>query len=483
MSYLWRSRILTLAVVSLSVFLLCSSALASQQPDWATLTKALKSSAVLTVETKKGQQLRGLAFVAFREGIAVTTLDPLRNARNVTMRFSDGGEYHATGLIDRDEKHGIALISINVSGHSPLKLATAKLPLGTVVQCGAVKEDTFGFVKLTVAEAHQGSAGVERYILAGDIPSGNLGAPVFDSKGQVLGILVESKTDGSRNNVLLPASRILALDNSLPTRSWEGQTTASAKSAPGVFTELNESLAGFLVVFADTSAVLDWGDYTTNDQGYHNGVPQKVYDYQAKLGMALRNLKTITTEDPLRKKVLKAFLEAGNSAYVSLEYWIKGIRIGQAAESWTAQADDMHRRCKANLKLSLEILGDADSGLKELLQTDETFRGVLSKEAAYQLKLRPRPSKFRLGVYCLPSDSLYLMMVVGTSLASQLGLVTNDRIVSVDVKGSAPQNIEDFKLLLQNNLGQKLNVIVERDGKRVQIGMTIPQTIPTQYLY
>jgi S1-C subfamily serine protease len=82
------------------------------------------------------------------------------------------------------------------------------------------------------------------------------------------------------------------------------------------------------------------------------------------------------------------------------------------------------------------------------------------------------------------SNPLYLSVVYQDSFAVTLGLKPGDRLISaagtdLDPKGS----MEEFKMIVQNNLGKTIPVTVEREGKKTELKMSVPKEIPSSFLY
>lgn len=131
-----------------------------------------------------------------------------------------------------------------------------------------------------------------------------------------------------------------------------------------------------------------------------------------------------------------------------------------------------------------EILASQNSILREIYGGSSTFRDNIPKELVYALAIEPRPSVFRFGVWTPVTNPLYLSIVYQDSFASTLGLKSGDRLISaagtdLDPKGS----IEEFKIIVQNNLGKTIPVTVEREGKKTELKMQVPKEIPSSFLY
>jgi len=455
------------------------------QMDASALTKAIQSIALLTVERSDGSKASGMAFISPGENRAVTDLHLLKDARKVTLKFQSGEEVSSAGIVDLDEKRGIALIDIPEQGRKKLNIEQVKITPGTVVNCAAAREEVFGFIRLSVSEVHQGTDGVERYVLSGEFFSGNSGTPALDVNGNVIGMVI----DLGPSRILVPSAFIVALNPSLPVMPWETQGPAVATAepstqGPGPMDVIDSSILEFLILRADHQVIYYWADEITGGHGYRQGVPQDLYNYQTKLEVALRRIKDVQTDDPSRSTLLKNLLEAGSNQLLAAEYMIKAIVVGQQANEWGPQSQDLQKRSKAALAMTEEILASQNPILREIYGGSSAFSDNIPKELVYSLAIEPRPSIFRLGVQTLASNPLYLSVVYQDSFASKLGLKPGDRLISaagtdLDPKGS----IEEFKMIVQNNLGKTIPVTVEREGKKTELKMSVPKEIPSSFLY
>lgn len=458
---------------------------ASAQMDAAALTKVIQSIALMTVERSDGSSVSGMAFVSLGENRAATSLGLLKDARKVTLKFQSGDEVSSAGMVDLDEKRGIALIDLPVQGRKMLDIAQVKISPGTVVNCAAAREGAFGFIRLSVSEAHQGTDGVERYVLSGETFSGNSGTPALDEKGNVIGMVIELES----TRILVPSAFIIALNPSLPVRPWETQapTVATAEPStqgPGPMDVIDTSILEFLILRHDHQVIYHWADEITRGHGFLQGVPQELYNYQTKLEVALRRIKDVQTDDPSRSTLLKNLLEAGANQHLAAEHMMKAIVAGQQSKDWGPQSQDLQKRSQAALAMTEEILASQNSILREIYGGSSAFRDNIPKELVYALAIEPRPSVFRFGVWTPVTNPLYLSIVYQDSFASTLGLKSGDRLISaagtdLDPKGS----IEEFKIIVQNNLGKTIPVTVEREGKKTELKMQVPKEIPSSFLY
>jgi len=133
--------------------------------------KILPSVARLAIQRKDGKSAAGDAFLA------------VKDAAKVTATFPNGEEFDCPGLIDKDERHNVALVKIKAFGRPLLKIDPAELAVGAKVRCPVVKDGDFGVLETSVAEVAI-VGGVKLYRLSGEIPGGNNGSPLVNSAGE-----------------------------------------------------------------------------------------------------------------------------------------------------------------------------------------------------------------------------------------------------------------------------------------------------------
>lgn len=246
----------------------------------------------------------------------------------------------------------------------------------------------------------------------------------------------------------------------------------------------DSALGNYLITLNEHVVILAWADAKTNGNGYLDGVPQDVYNYQMKLKQAISKMAAVTTEDSLRKDLISTAIDAGNQEVSAGEYFIKAIVTGQQAKSFTAQCADLQKRSIALRNLVEDTIGSTREQTITLYQQSATFKETIPVGLTYFLGINSRPSRFRLGVQTRPKNPFYLLVVHDGSVASSIGLKAGDRIVSVTGKVMEPdESIEVFKLMIQENLGKKIDTIIERDGKKQKIILQIPVKLPPESLY
>lgn len=459
--------------------------MAQSSQNWR--ASALASLASLQVENKDGSKQGGMIFLAVKDGLGVTSSDVVKNASKVLAVFPSGEEYAATGVVDQDDKTGVALVKLRLFGKPLLTPRSAEPASGEPVFCGVNREGDFGFIEGKVG-AKETAAGASLYSVIADLPPGNSGAPVFDKEGAVIGLLSWQGQEKQGRYVLVPAGHILALDSSLPTQPWAtgaaGERTEAAATETASLETVDALLAEACLVLDNLRVFYDWEDVRTGGQGFLNGVDKELYSAQQQAEQILKKVAGQKVTDQLRKDAILAVLEIGSKQYNAVEEFIKSVVIGQQYKDWNAQAQDMYRRSQASMETVESLKAAKKSILRELYEKSPSFKENLPKAVAYNFGILDRPSNFRLGLVSFARNQFYVMATRKNSLAGKLGFWGGDKIISAAGRTFGPEDtVEDFKLIIMNNLGKQIEVVVERNNKPKVLKMKIPAEIPAEHLY
>ncbi|MEA3508440.1 MAG: PDZ domain-containing protein [Synergistota bacterium] len=249
------------------------------------------------------------------------------------------------------------------------------------------------------------------------------------------------------------------------------------------YAQADEQLAQSLVTIYDHLKILIWSSRKLQ-KDFTQTIPQELYDYQLKLQQTIHYLSEIKTEDPLRNRVLAKTIEVAKLDLSASEHVIKAVVMAKQANAATPACNDTWDRGVARSNLANEIRGSIKGDMATLYRQSPTLQNNMPNDLFYFTGIKPRPSCFRIGTENLISSPFYLLVVYPGSFASELGLKPGDLIISANGKKMQQGNsIEDFKMIIQNNLGKKIDVVVERGGKEQTLTLDIPETIPARHLY
>jgi len=174
----------------------------------------------LEVEQRNGERTVGSAFVALREGRAITAWHLLRDAKVVTARFSDGEQRAITGVLDWDEIKDVAVVSVETGARPPGRLCLTNPPVGArAYAVGAPQGYSFTFTDGLISQV-QMIDGFAQYQTSCPISPGSSGGPLLNAQGEVLGVICWSR-DGAQNvNFATPASCLAGLNCDASATTW-----------------------------------------------------------------------------------------------------------------------------------------------------------------------------------------------------------------------------------------------------------------------
>jgi hypothetical protein len=144
----------------------------------------------------------------------------------------------------------------------------------------------------------------------------------------------------------------------------------------------------------------------------------------------------------------------------------KAIASAQSANSWAGEPSRSYSQAAAMLpgtKWSAETW--------RLLRASPAFVQGLPLEEQARLGLVSHLAGFELGAWALYSDPQRIISVAKGGVADELGLKAGDRLVSF-------KSLWDLKLQLVQDVGKRVEVEIERKGRRVTQALKVPTSFP-----
>lgn len=208
-----RKLPLWLALVLLSAI----PAIAQAQETLPELIRRVKPAvvAVITYDAKNEIQMTGSGFF-IRPGQVLTNLHVIDGAHHAEIKTLDGKgkTYPADGLLSVDDEADLAVLSINIPADRARSLEVASvLPeegekvfvIGNPLRLEGSISD--GIVSAVREVPNLG----EIVQITAPISHGNSGSPLFNMKGEVIGVITMKVTNGQNINLALGASRLRQL--------------------------------------------------------------------------------------------------------------------------------------------------------------------------------------------------------------------------------------------------------------------------------
>ena len=182
------------------------------------LVRRVKPSvvSVLTYDAKGEPLISGSGFF-IRPGEVVTNMHVIKGAQRVEIHTLEGKgrTYPVAGALAIDEEADLALLSVNLPEEKsrPLPLATSLPEEGEQIFLIGNPLRLEGSVSDGIVSAVREVPDLGRIIqITAPVSHGNSGSPLFNMRGQVIGIVTVKVTNGQNINLALSAARIASLE-------------------------------------------------------------------------------------------------------------------------------------------------------------------------------------------------------------------------------------------------------------------------------
>lgn len=203
--------------LALALFVLASAQVARAQESLPDLVRRVKPAvvSVLTYDAKDEPLISGSGFFV-RPGEVVTNLHVIHGARRVEIHSLEGKgrTYPVTGTLAVDDEADLALLKVDLPIERPrsLSLSTALPEEGEQIFVIGNPLRLEGSVSDGIVSAVREVPDVGRVIqITAPVSHGNSGSPLFNMRGQVIGIVTVKVMNGQNINLALAAARIANL--------------------------------------------------------------------------------------------------------------------------------------------------------------------------------------------------------------------------------------------------------------------------------
>lgn len=196
---------------------LFQSAQAQTQETLPELIRRVKPAvvAVITYDDKNEMQMTGSGFF-IRPGQVLTNLHVIDGAHHAEIKTLDGKgkTYAVSGIVSLDDEGDLAVLSINLPADRArtLEIASTLPEEGEQVFVIGNPLRLEGSISDGIVSAVREVPNLGEVIqITAPISHGNSGSPLFNMKGQVLGVITMKVTNGQNINLALGASRLRQL--------------------------------------------------------------------------------------------------------------------------------------------------------------------------------------------------------------------------------------------------------------------------------
>ncbi len=374
-------RILQLLLISLASI---SFSQAFSQDNLPGLVRRVKPAIVAIVTyDANGEALTSGSGFFIRPGQVVTSLHVMRGARRSDVRTLDGKGriYRVAGTLAVDEDGDLALLSVDTrSERARFSELSAALPEeGEKIFVIGNPLKLAGSVSDGIVSAVREVPGVGKIIqITAPISQGSSGSPIFNLKGQVIGVVTVKVTNGQNINLAIASARVRALSSG-PLRQL---AELPAKDRSG---DMEESR------YRTGIDSLWLGNYDSAVGYFENAVNRNPKRADAWIQVGYCKVKQGKNEEAIRA-YQKALLLRTDSEEVLNKlgdaYYYAG-RLPEAIESYK-EAARLHPKCaEAHYNLALVFFESGNQKLalthaRVLQQLDEKLYGKFLSETNKQ---------------------------------------------------------------------------------------------------
>lgn len=221
-----------LLLLPLALAIVPASATAALTPE-KLYAQVLPAVMMLEVETQAGEKFVGSAVLARADDVALTAWHVVADARSVWAVFADGERVRVTGFIDRDSGRDVALLKLEKRVTRQRAVLAPKLQAvaARAYVIGAPKGYDFCISDGLISQTRLVD-GVLQYQLSCPISPGNSGSPIFNQRGEVIGIASWTKSDAQNVSFAIPAREFTRLDAAQNPTTWAQLAAAGPAALP-----------------------------------------------------------------------------------------------------------------------------------------------------------------------------------------------------------------------------------------------------------
>lgn len=477
-------NLIILSFVFVSQLLITSQAVEKQTKDPAEIKKEFGKAVVLIAAVKEANESIGLGsgFIVDQEGVIVTNYHVIQGAYPAIVKLLNGDIYNDLSIIDFDSTRDIAIIKVKGWSLPTVKLGNSdSIEIGErIVIIGNPKglENTVSDGLLS--GIRETGKGYKLHQLTAPVSAGSSGSPVFNSKGQVIGIATSTIIDGQNLNFSVPINYV------------RGMISRTSKMTLKEFSKIgpSEQTMGDLT----SRKILDVKEFLRS----FNEIVKKYYSSIDNLtsGLAL-------TVEPHGKKFRPKEFNVNISIYYAKEQ-LSGLKdeINKLSCSDTIASElqkeysDAISKTKDGLDLILQGLRDQNRGYPNWDMAKEGFVKASAKLNELNLSVDKKYLKLVNDHYPELKDSLLVFMVAdtlekggayvgfqyaysqkdiiitllwGDGPGKKAGLKIGDKILGVD-KVTMFSDIRDYTTYM-NGIEPETRVpfLIERNGEELVI--------------
>lgn len=164
------------------------------------------SVVLIEVPDEEGKAVfQGTGFIVSQDGRILTNYHVIQHGKTATVTLANGDAYDNVSVFEVDKRKDIALIKINAVELAPLRLGrSSSVEIGEQVFALTNPQGLQNSLSEGLVSAIRQMDGYRAIQLTAPISAGSSGGPVFNTKGEVIGIAQGSYQKGQNLNLAIP---------------------------------------------------------------------------------------------------------------------------------------------------------------------------------------------------------------------------------------------------------------------------------------
>lgn len=178
----------------------------------------ISPSVVEVVAESTTETSTGTGFFFDNKGTIITNYHVIEGCQTAEIILANGTTYKVTAVLGYDSNRDIAILATTCKQSTPLSIRTTSVKTGEKVYAIGSSLGLSGSLSDGIVSAVDRKVEGNVYIqTTAPISQGNSGGPLVDSKGEVVGIVCASFTDGQNLNLAIPIADAnkISLSNSI----------------------------------------------------------------------------------------------------------------------------------------------------------------------------------------------------------------------------------------------------------------------------
>jgi len=442
---------------------------------------------IATVESGKDSVSLGSGFIVDPNGIIVTNYHVIQGAYPAYIKLASGDIYDDISIIDFDARRDIAVMKIKAWNLPTVKLGDSDFVLvgEEVVAIGNPQGLEHSVTDGIVSGKRDTGEGYLLHQISTPISPGSSGSPVFNMKGQVIGIACSSLVQGQNLNFAIPINYARAMISNNIKMSLEEFSKLNANSSTRINKINKEPNQSEGLKILSNIIVNIYKSYDLYALGIHPTVEphETVFDpnnfsistslYYAKetIEIAREDLAKLNDQYNISPSLLDSYRKLIDTAKEGIDLIINGLKnyYSEGFPNWDAVKQGI-----AKFNLAYKNIGIPAN--KEFLQQVRKYAPELTKYLLPIIIMSEWFIKYPVDLGIVWAHSRWdvsLISVYKNGIADKAGLRPGDQIIKE--QNSIPfKSVLDFHyFLMRLKKGTKIRLFFERDGKSLYADISL----------